>query len=141
VAPLGRLLAARQRMQHIDRVADIQALTKPERHPGAPVQEQLLGMILRSQDGDRIGRHLRGTRHLRHKQPIRPAESQLSAGVASDLIALFVNSTMVAPTEQGEVRERSRSSLGPVADVMALTEADFTARKATTVVAMVERAA
>ena len=105
------------------------------------VQDQLLRMTLRSQDGDRIGGHLRGTRHLGHQLPIRPAEPQLSAGVASDLIALFVNSTMVAPTEQGEVRERSRSSLGPVADVMALTEADFTARKATTVVAMVERAA
>jgi len=48
---------------------------------------------------------------------------------------------MVAPTEHDEVRERRRPSLSPVANVMTLTEAPVTARKATSVVAMLERAA
>ena len=48
---------------------------------------------------------------------------------------------MVAPAEHDEVRERRRPALGPVANVMTLTEAPVTARKATSVVAMLERAA
>jgi hypothetical protein len=57
-----------------------------------------------------------------------------------ELITLLVNRAMVAATEQGQVREHSWSTLGPVANVMALTERKPTAREAATFVAVVEHA-
>ena len=43
-------------------------------------------------------------------------------------------------TEQGEIRKRGGSAIGPVTDVMTLAEANPAAREATGAVAMVERA-
>jgi len=45
---------------------------------------------------------------------------------------------MVPTTEKREVRERGRPSLGPVAEMMTLPEADGAAREAAAVVPMME---
>ena len=49
-------------------------------------------------------------------------ESQLAVRLSLDLVALLVDGAMMTPTEQGEVRERRRAPVSPVADVMTLTE-------------------
>ena len=110
-------------MQDVDGVADVQTLAHPEWHRGARVQDQPVGMVLLSQELDGIRGHLQRRRHLGQRPAIRLAESKLTAGIAIDLIALFVDSAMVAATEHGEVRERRRPSLRPVADVVTLAEA------------------
>jgi len=46
---------------------------------------------------------------------------------------------MVPATEQGQIRERGGPALGPVANVMALPEADSAAREATAAVSVMER--
>jgi hypothetical protein len=52
-----------------------------------------------------------------------------------------VDRAVVAPTEQREIRERRGAAVGPVADVMALTEWEAAAREAAASVAVMERAA
>jgi hypothetical protein len=55
-----------------------------------------------------------------------------------ELVALFVDGAVMPATEQGKIRERRGAPLGPVTDVMALAEANPTAREAAAAVAMVE---
>jgi len=47
---------------------------------------------------------------------------------------------MMAPAQEREVRERRGSSLGPVADVMTLTERNAAAREPAASVAVMQRA-
>src|SRR5258708_6708105 len=127
-------------MQHINRVADIQPLAAPERYRGPRAQNEILSTILRSQDVDRVGRCRQRARYFGQEPPIRTAEPQLTVVVAVDLVTLLVNGTMMPSTQHGQIRERRRSSLHPMFDVMALADAHATARKATTVASMVYRA-
>jgi hypothetical protein len=46
---------------------------------------------------------------------------------------------MVATTQQREIRERRRAAVGPVADVMPLTEPDAAAREATVAITTLAR--
>jgi len=52
---------------------------------------------------------------------------------------LLVDRAMMPATQQNQIREDGRSAVGPVIDVVALTEADATARKTIAAVAIVER--
>jgi hypothetical protein len=56
-----------------------------------------------------------------------------------DLEALLVDRAVMPATQHGEVRERRRAALRPVAQVMSLTEREPTAGEATTMIAMLER--
>jgi hypothetical protein len=56
-----------------------------------------------------------------------------------DLITLLVHAAMVPATEHGEIRQRRRAALGPMPNVMALTEPDPAPWKATASVPMVQR--
>jgi hypothetical protein len=96
--------------------------------------------VLRSQDLDGIAGHLGRWLDLGQQSTVRAAEPKLAVGLSLDLVALLVNGPVVPVTEQGEIRERGRASLGPVTDVMALAEPDSAARKAAAAIAMVERA-
>jgi hypothetical protein len=50
-----------------------------------------------------------------------------------------VNGAVVPPTEHGEIRERGGAALGPMADVMALSEPNAAAWETAAVVSVVER--
>ncbi len=80
------------------------------------------------------GRH----RHLRQRSAIRPPESQSPVGPARDLITLLVHGPVMPPAEEREVRERCRTAVRPVAEMMPLAEAAAAAGEAATPVTMVE---
>src|SRR5437660_508177 len=67
-------------------------------------------------------------------------ELELSVGLPSELIAVLVNGLMVPATKQGQIRERGGPAVGPVANVMALPEADSAARETTAAVSVMQRA-
>jgi len=131
---------ARQRVQDVDRPADVQALPQPTRGCGPRVQDKPFRIVPRSQDSSGIAGHLRSTRDLRQKLAVRAAEAKLAVGLSIELVALLVNGAMVAATEQGQIRERGWAALRPVTDVMTLHEAAPAAREATAAVSVVERA-
>src|SRR3989442_11601836 len=60
-------------------------------------------------------------------------------GLSIELVVLLVNGAVVAATEQGEIRERGGAPLGPVTDVMSLSEPDPAAREPAAAVAVMER--
>ena len=59
---------------------------------------------------------------LRYDPPVRPPERELTVRSSLDLVTLFVDGTVMTAAQQREVRERRRSAVGPVADVVALPE-------------------
>jgi len=128
-----------QRVQDVDRPADVQALPQPTRGGRPRVQHKPFGIVPRSQDFHGIAEYLRGGRNLRQKLAVRSVEPKLAVGLSNELIALLVNGAMVPATEQGKIRERGGAPLSPVTDVMALSKPAPAAREAAAAVSMMER--
>ena len=127
-------------MQDADRVAHVETLPQPARHRGSRVQVDPVCLVARTQRVHGIARYRGRRRDLRHDLTVRATEAKLATRLSIELIAFFVDGAVVPATEQGEIRERSRASLCPVTNVMALTEPHSAAREAAAAVAMVERA-
>jgi hypothetical protein len=127
-------------MQDVERVANVDALAQPGRARCARVEVESLCVVLRAERLDRIGGHRGRRRNVGDEPAIRAPELQCAVGLSIDLIALLVHRAVVPVTEQGEVRERGRVPVRPMADVMALAERDPAAREATALVAVMERA-
>ena len=84
--------------------------------------------------------HRSRRRHLGQSVAVRPPESQSPVRRARDLIALLVHRPVVPATEEREVRERCRTAVCPVAEMMSLGEAAAAPREAAAAVPVVERA-
>ena len=125
-----------QGMEHVDRVAHVEGLTKPVRGRGVGVQVQPRCLVPRSQDVEWFPGDLGGRRHLGQEPAIRPAEPQLTLRLSLDLVPLFVDGAVVSATQNREVGQRGRPALGPVPDVMALPDPHAAPREATAAVAM-----
>jgi hypothetical protein len=89
-----------------------------------------LSLVPRPEDIDRSVGHLSGRRDWGQQTAVRTPECERTVRLSFDLEALFVNSTMVATTQQREVRQRGRASVSPVTDVMPVAEPYTTAREA-----------
>jgi hypothetical protein len=126
-------------VQDVDCPAHVQALAQPARDRGPRVQVESLRFVPLSKDLHRIVRHLGRRRDLRQKPAVRPAEPKLAVRFSIELIALFMDSAVVAATQKGEIRKRRRAALGPVMDVVTLSEANSAAREAAAAVSVVER--
>jgi hypothetical protein len=126
-------------MEYVDRVADIEPLSSPTRSSGPRVHHGPGPIVLRSDIAHRVRRYPPRRRHIRHDATIRSAEAKLTIGLSIDLIALLVNSPVVAAAEQDEVRQRGGAALGPVADVVGLAETPVAAREAAAAVPMEQR--
>ena len=100
-----------------------------------------MGFMTRPEGGDGITGHRGRRRDLGQRTPIGPLEPKRSIGGARHPAALFMNRTMMAATEQDEVRECGRAALGPVAHVMPLTDPHVATRKAAAPVSMLQRPA
>jgi hypothetical protein len=104
------------------------------------VDAEPLSLVPRSEGIDGSVGHFSGRRDWGQQTAVRTPEYELTVRLSFYLVALVVNSTMVAATQQREVRQRGRASVGPVTDVMPLAEPYATAGEATAAVAMVQRA-
>src|SRR5262245_10401931 len=65
-------------------------------------------------------------------------EFQLPVLSAEHLVVVLVHRPVMPATERGQVRERRRSALRPMPNVMALDESAPTAREATAPIAMLQ---
>jgi hypothetical protein len=98
-----RFLLQRQGMQHVDRVSDIEPLPLPTRRRGPRVHDNPRRIVVRFDGADGVSRSLRRAGHVRYDTTVRTAEAKLAIGLSIDLIALLVNSAVMAATEQHEV--------------------------------------
>ena len=101
------------------------------------MQIQALGFVACPDERNRIARHLRGHWNVRHRPTIRTREAQLAIRQALDGESFFVHRPVMATAQQREIRERRGATLCPVAEVVALPDADATPGEATAAVAMV----
>jgi len=92
-----------------------------------------------SKNLDGIRRHFGEWRDLGQCPAVRPSKPKRAIGPSIDLIALLVDSAVMPATQQREIRERRRTAVNPVPDVMSLAERKSAARKATAAIPMVER--
>jgi hypothetical protein len=111
-----------QRVQDVDRIANIQPFTQPTRTRCSGVDVEASGHVLRLEGTYGVIGHRRRNRNIGKQSPIGPPELQRAGSVSIDPKTLLVDSAMMAATQQREVRERRRPSLRPVANVMALAE-------------------
>jgi len=128
------------RVQDVDRPPDVEAFAEPGGARRVRVQAQANRLVPRAERMDGIVGNLRWKRDVRHRSSVRSPESQFAVGLSLHLVSLFVDGTMMAPAQEREVRERRGSPLGPVADVMTLTERSAAAREPATSVAVLQRA-
>jgi hypothetical protein len=126
-------------MQDVDRPAHIQALAQPARARRPRVETEPLRIVPRPEGLNRIAGHHDWRRNLGQETAVRPPEPERAVGLPINLVALLVDRAVVPATEQGEVRERGRAALRPVADVMPLAEREPAARKAAAPVPVEER--
>ena len=105
------------------------------------MQDEPLRIVPRSQNLDRIAAQLRRTRNVGQRPAVRAPDPQLAVRLSVEVVALLVDSAVVPATEHSEIRQRGGTALRPVTNVMALSEADPTAREAAAAVAVVERPA
>ncbi len=103
------------------------------------MEAEALSVVPRSESLDRIEGDRNWRRNLGQWPPVRSPEPERAVGLSIDLVALLVDRTVVPATEQGEIRERGRAALRPVAEVMALAEWEPAAREAADAVPVMER--
>src|SRR5205823_6550921 len=127
-----------QRMQNVDRVANVEALSRPSRACDPRVGTDGAPVVVGGEHLDDVARDAWGWRDLRQQLATGAMEPQPAPGPPLDRIAFFVDGSMVPATQQGKVRQRRRASVRPVTDVMALAEGQSAARKAATAVTMVK---
>src|SRR2546426_3766554 len=129
----------RERMEDVDRPADIQALSEPAGARRSGVEAQTLSVVTPPESADRIGGHLGRRWDLGQGSAIRPTEPKRAVEPAMDSVALLrARAGMPAP-EQAGIGKRRRFPFRPVAEMVPLREADAAAGKATTSIAMIER--
>jgi hypothetical protein len=78
-----------------------------------------LRVVTRSERLDGITGHRGRRRHVGERAAVWPPELELPVAEARDLVALLV----MPATEHGKVRERGCAAVGPMAEMMALSEA------------------
>ena len=79
-------------------------------------------VVPRSERPDRVGGDRRQSWAFGQRPAVRAPESQLAVRLSLDLIAVFVDGTVVPTTKQGEIRQRRGPSVSPVPDVMTLAK-------------------
>ena len=104
------------------------------------METESLLLVLGPKDVDRIGGHDHWRRDLGQELAVRPPEPERAVGLSIHLVALLVDRAVVPATEQGEVRQRGRAALRPVAHVMPLAQRESAAREAAAAVPVQERA-
>ena len=120
----------RQWVQDVDRIADIQAISRPARHCRPRVKVEPMSVVHREQRVDGIARHRDERRNVRQWPAVRSPEAELSISLPFHLITLFVHRAVMPATQQREIRQRGGASVGPMANVMALTERSCAAGEA-----------
>ena len=127
-------------MQHVDRPADVQALAQPAGHRRPRVNAKPLRVVSRAQNFDGVHGDRRRRWDCGQELAVRSPEPERSVRLSIDAIPLLVNRTVVATTEQCEIRQRRGAAVRPVPHVMALTGRQPAAREAAASVTVVERA-
>src|SRR2546426_7338634 len=127
-------------MQDVDRIANVEALSKPARLRCLWVDLNPLGLVSRAERPDGIGGDRGQRRALSQELAVGAPEAQLSVALSLDLKAFFVHRAVVPTAEHREVGQCRRAAVGPVADVMPLAEQASAAREAAAVIAMLKRA-
>ena len=70
---------------------------------------------------------------------VRMPEPQLAVRLPLDLVALLVDGAVVSTTQEREVGQRRGATVGPVPDVVPLSEPGVAARESTATIAMLQR--
>jgi hypothetical protein len=124
------------RVQAVDRPAEIQALPEPPGAGRARVDAKALGVVTRPEFRDRIHDHLGCQRRLGQRAAVRPPELERPVGPARHLKTLLVHRAVMPAAEQREIREGRGPAMGPVMEVMPLSDANAAARQPAAPVSM-----
>src|SRR5688572_32793822 len=98
-------------------------------------------LVPRSKRADRIVGDRGQRRNVGQRLSVGSPEAQLTISLLLEVISVLMDGAVMTPTQHREVRERRRATLGPVTDVMRLSETHAAAWKPAALVAVLQRAA
>jgi len=90
-------------MQDADRPADVQMLSLPTGRRCACIDLDASRIVLHADCVDGIRGHCGRRRHIRQQPPVRPPEAEFTVGLALNLIALFVDRTVMPETQHCQI--------------------------------------
>src|SRR5262245_30921874 len=99
-------VAPRQGMEDIHRVAQVQAVAQPSRRGRVRVDHDALRLVPGPDRLLGIGVEVGGRRHVRNRPAAGTPELEFAVRPAFHPEALLVHRAVVAPAQQGQVRER-----------------------------------
>jgi hypothetical protein len=114
-------------MQDVDRPSQIQPFPEPAGARRPRIEAKAVRVVTCTESLDGITRHRGRRRHHRQRAAIRSPEAERPVGPARDLVTLLVHRSVMPAAEECQVRERGRTAVRPVAEMMPLAEADAAA--------------
>jgi hypothetical protein len=93
---IDRRPSNRQRVQDVDRVDHVQALTEPARRSCMRVQDTPFRIVQRAKKLDRLVRNRRRWGNVRQNPSVRAPELELAVGQSLEPIALLMHRAVVA---------------------------------------------
>ena len=126
-------------MQDIDSIAEVQSITEPARLRCLCVDVNAAGSVSFAKHRRGFARYRRHRRDLGDEASVGPAKAELSVGLSLYLKPFFVNRAVVPATQHRQIRQRRRTAVRPVPDVMTLPEPPAAAGEAAALIAMFER--
>ena len=126
-------------MQDVDRVADVESLSEPAGLRRPCVDVNAFSGISFAKHGDGISRYRRQRRAFDQRRAVGAPEIEFTIRLSLHLKPFFMNRPVVPAAEHREIRERRRTAVRPVLDVMSLPEPPAAAGEPTALIAMFER--
>ena|SRR5437762_13323969 len=133
-------LAGRRGMQDVDCVAEVKSISEPARLRRSCVDVNTIGDVSFAKHRRGVARHRCWRRDLSDDSSVGPPEVELAVWLSLHLKSFFVDRAVVSATEHREIRQRRRTAVRPVTDVMPLPEPSAAARETTALITMLERA-
>src|SRR5262245_22491922 len=127
-------------MKHVNCPADVQPFAIPAGRGCVRVNAHPRGRIPSAYCRRSIRWDTRRRWDRRQRTTVRPEELESAIVSSLDLKPLFVNGSMVAPTQQDEIGQRCGPTLSPMLNVVSLAEREITAWEAAAVIPKGERA-
>src|SRR5262245_9028092 len=126
-------------MQHVDRVADVQPLSKPAGRRCLCVDVNIVGEVPLAKLRNRIGRYGRSCWAFGEDRAVGTPETELAIWLSLDVITVFVDRAVVPTAQRREIRQGRRAAMRPMANMMTLAKRPPAAREATSLIAMFKR--
>src|SRR5262249_471807 len=126
-------------MQYVDRVADVQPLSKPAGRRCLCVDVNIVSEVPLAKLRNRIGRYGRSCWAFGEDRAVGTPETELAIWLSLDVRTILVYPAEVPTAQRGGIERGRRAAMRPMGNMMTLAKRRAAAREATSLIAMFKR--